>query len=203
MPPIPVRWSKVHDKALHELFASREAHPERLQNDYIDMIFTEVEDRTCFHGIDKIKFRSHYKTKAAQWLTEQSMAGRRRRESDQYCACSCFRIISTLSFCPLILSFCSSSQKQFKKVLKKNSVTRSKNNLTTAATKTAHKKQQGCHQQLVQQRKQQLSRAESLYQPKASSRVLHQPPSKRKKSPGSQFFRATHTRRAVTIATCT
>jgi hypothetical protein len=103
MAPLPVRWTKVHDNGLKELFTSKEAHPERQQNDYIAGIFKDVEDRACFQGIDGDKFRKHYKTKAAQWLTEQSMAGRRRRES----SCSllilpCHFVHSHCCFVPLL-----------------------------------------------------------------------------------------------------
>jgi hypothetical protein len=73
--PATTQLGKDHNIGLHKLLVSREAHPERPDNEYIDGIFADVGEHKAFHGIVKDRFRHHYKEKVTQWLTEQAMAG--------------------------------------------------------------------------------------------------------------------------------
>ena len=70
------RWQTEHTKALGRLFENEQADPRKLDTAHIDQIWEEVaeeEDNSIFNGITKEKFRSHYREKAAAWLTEQAM----------------------------------------------------------------------------------------------------------------------------------
>ena len=76
------RWVNEHSKALGKLFEYKQADPQRLDTAYIDSLWEEFQEDedSIFNGIQKMRFRSHYKEKAAIWLTGEAMKGRRRRK---------------------------------------------------------------------------------------------------------------------------
>jgi hypothetical protein len=95
MPPKSVRWGTRHNKALQALFVGKKADPERAENDYIDRFWDNAEPGSVFLQVTQERFRYHFKEKASQWLTEQAVAGLRRRESPPFSAFT--------SFCQLTL----------------------------------------------------------------------------------------------------
>jgi hypothetical protein len=98
--PEAPRWGTKHNEALHQLFAERQANPERLENDNMDRIWEEAPEGSILCQVSIERFRHHYRDKSAQWLTEQALSGVRHSESlPEICCCSFPIIVSTNMLC--------------------------------------------------------------------------------------------------------
>ena len=78
--PPPSRWGKPHNNALKALFHTKKADPQRQETPYIDRIYNNLPVGSVLRMVPEIRFRTHYREKAATWMTEQALTGIRRSE---------------------------------------------------------------------------------------------------------------------------